>query len=74
MDVLEQRGILIEWVARVIARPDLLLRDPGDPDLMHAYGLIPERGGRVLRVVYNPGVDSDVVVTAFFDRSMKGKL
>ena len=74
IDVLEQRQIMIEWVARVVARPDLLLQDPVDPGLLHAYGPVPERGGRVLRVVYNPQADTDVIVTVFFDRSMKGKL
>ena len=74
IDVLEQREIMIEWVARVVAEPVLLLPDSVDSRLMQAFGLVPERQGRVLRVVYNPEVDSVQVVTAFFDRSMKGKL
>jgi len=72
--ILEQREITIEWVVRVITQPALVLQDTADPGLLHAYGPVPERGGRVLRVVYNPGADTDLVVTVFFDRSMKGKL
>ena len=37
-------------------------------------GRVEEREGRVLRVVYDPGEESIWVVTAFFDRSMRGKL
>jgi hypothetical protein len=72
--VLQERAILREWVERVVAEPALLLRDPADLDLVHALGLVPEREGRVLRVVYNQMIDPPRIVTAFFDRSMRGKL
>ena len=74
MGVIEERQIALEWIARVVAEPALLLADQTDPSLVHAFGRGPEREGRVLRVVYNPGADYVLVVTAFFDRSMKGKL
>jgi hypothetical protein len=76
MDVMEQREIMIEWVARVVDDPTLVVRDEYDPSLVRAFGPVPERDGRVLRVVYNPEGEGDSVwiVTTFFDRTMKGKL
>jgi hypothetical protein len=74
IEVLEQREIEIEWVARVLAEPAVMRRDPADPGLVHAFGAVPEREGRVLRVVYNQEEDSIHIVTVFFDRSVKGKL
>jgi len=74
IDVIEQRDIMIEWVTRALAEPAFVCQDGTDPDLLQASGSVPERAGRILRVVYNPATDSALVVTAFFDRSMKGKL
>ncbi len=64
----------MDWVQRAVDEPTLTMTDHGDPDLAHALAPIAERGGRVLRVVYNQGVDPVRVVTAFFDRTMRGKL
>ncbi len=44
------------------------------PDLRHALGRIPEHGDRVLRVIYNVGVDPVRIVTVYFDRKMRDKL
>ncbi|NLE12000.1 MAG: DUF4258 domain-containing protein [Actinobacteria bacterium] len=74
MEVLEQREIRLEWVARVLAEPLLVRDDPKDPSLVQAFGRIRERDGRVLRVVYTQNEGSIYLVTVFFDRSMKGKL
>jgi len=45
-----------------------------DTELTHALERISEHGNRVLRVVYNASVEPYTVVTAYFDRAMKGKL
>jgi hypothetical protein len=74
LDVLHERTIDPSWVERAVADPDLVLRDVADPQVVHALAVIPEREGRVLRVVYNAEGASAHVVTAFFDRSMRGKL
>jgi hypothetical protein len=42
--------------------------------LRHALRPIAEFGYRVIRVIYNESRDPVHVVTAYFDRSMKGKL
>ena len=76
MDVLEQREVSIKRVARVLEDPALVLMDDSDPHLFRSYGCVPEREGRVLRVVYDLESDGDLVwvITTFFARSMKGKL
>jgi hypothetical protein len=73
-DVLEERRIPIDWITRVIEAPVLLGEDSEDKQLIHALAPIAEREGRVLRVVYNRRADSISVITAYFDRSMRGKL
>jgi hypothetical protein len=46
--------------------------DPHDPTLSRAWRRIPKRGGRVLRVVFRPAEEADiVVVTVFFDRGAR---
>ena len=66
--VLRERAIELEWVERVLSQPERTAWDRDDPALRHALGAIPERDGRILRVVYDPGVRPWRVVTAFFDR------
>jgi hypothetical protein len=41
--------------------------DFADPTLVHALRAIPEKGFRVLRVIYNETVDPMAVVTVYFD-------
>ena len=69
-----QRGVSVEWVARVLARPQRTEPDRRDASLQHALGRIAERDGRVLRVVYNDTVVPWRVVTVYFDRTQRHKL
>jgi len=73
-DVIEERMIDPSWVALTVDSPEATLRDARDPEITHALRRIPEHGNRVLRVVYNHTVDPQRVVTAYFDRTLKGKL
>jgi hypothetical protein len=73
-DVLDERQIPSEWVVRAVRNPSLVCPDEEDAELLHALAAVPEREGRVLRVVYNQGADGLRIVTAFLDRSMRGKL
>lgn len=73
-DVIKEREISEEWVERVLDLPEMMEADPLDDDLEHRLGKIKEYGNRVLRVVINKGVSPVRVVTAYFDRKMKGKL
>lgn len=72
--VMAEREILEIWVERVLVSPERTEPDATDPLLRHALGRIPERDDRVLRVVYNETVHPWRVVTAYFDRAMRGKL
>ncbi len=72
--VMAEREILEGWVERVLFRPERTEPDVTDPLLRHALGRIPERDDRGLRVVYNETVHPWRVVTAYFDRAMRGKL
>jgi hypothetical protein len=68
------RGIALEWIERVLASPTRIEADRDDCNATHALAVIPERGGRVLRVIYNHTTNPPHLVTVYFDRSMKGKL
>ena len=63
-----QRCIAKSWIDRVLARPLALERDEEYSALRHALGRIPERGDKILHVVYNETVKPWSVVTVFFDR------
>jgi hypothetical protein len=73
-DALVDREIDPAWVERALARPERTEPDREDPSLRHALRRIPERDGRVLRVVYNPTVVPWRVVTVYFDRGQRKKL
>lgn len=66
-----ERGIEMSWVERTLDAPERVEADPGDPSLLRAFGAIPERDGRILRVVYRPAGGAAFVVTAFFDRGAR---
>lgn len=73
-NVIAERRIPGEWVARVLKHPARLELDRYDSTLQHALAPIPENDGRVLRVVYNDAVRLWQVVTAYFDRKERGRL
>ena len=68
-----EREIRVEWVLRTVENPEFRSVDSADSDLERFFCHIPERGGRVLRVVVNTRVYPWRIITVFFDRKMKGK-
>lgn len=54
--------------------PERTLPHADDPQLTHALRIIPEFDYRVLRVTYNHTRQPALIVTAYFDRTMKEKL
>lgn len=62
-----RRKIRAEWVAATSTDPGRIENDDFDPALAHALRPIPERGFRMLRVIYNETRDPVVVVAAYFD-------
>ena len=67
-----ERMITEQWVKRVIAEPDLRTPDPEDAEVERFYKSIPEQGDRVLRVAVNTRFAPWRVLSAFFDRGMRG--
>jgi hypothetical protein len=72
--VITERSIELEWLERVLVKPEKIEADRDDPELKHALGRIPEHGDRVLRVVYNVAARPVRVVTVYFDRTLRNKL
>lgn len=66
-----QRKIEMDWIAKTLAYPARTENDIDDPDLAHALLAIPEKGFRVLRVIFNETVNPLAVVTAYFDDEVK---
>ena len=66
--MLQERRILEGWVWRTVDFPDSI--ELGDDDNMHYMKAIPERNGRVLRVVINETTEPNRIVTLFFDRRL----
>ena len=71
---MRERGIDLLWVQRVVENPARTEPDRLDPAVTHALAGIPEFGDRVLRVIYNANVQPWRIITAYFDRGMKGRL
>jgi Domain of unknown function (DUF4258) len=69
---LVDRKITPEWVLRTIENPIWTLDHETDPELQHLFRRIPEKGQRVLHVVFNR--NESHVVTAYFDRNMRKRL
>lgn len=67
-EVMREREIPASWIERTLASPVDDGSDPSDPNLRRAYAPIPERDGRMLRVVYAEDGDGLRVITAFLDR------
>lgn len=72
--VIAERGINPSWIEHVLEKPLWTERDRTDNELGHALGRIPGYGDRVLRVIYNDTATPWLIVTAYFDRSMRDTL
>jgi len=71
-DVIAERKLEIAWIERTSRAPELI--QEAEDGTRHFMARIPEREGRVLRVVVNPAADPWLVVTALLDRRMKGRI
>ena len=72
--VMEERQIPVQWMGPTVTSPELRLPDPDGEEIERRFLRIPESGGRVLRAVVNNKAVPELVVSVFFDRSMRGKL
>ena len=69
--VIASRRIALVWIEDALSYPTRIEVDQEDPALLHVLRPIPERGFRVLRVIYNETLDPLMVVTAYFDEEVK---
>ncbi len=67
----EAGEVLEAWIAETLAAPDWSGEDKLRPGVLRAWRLIPEFGGRVLRVAYRMEDGQMLVITAFFDRGAR---
>jgi hypothetical protein len=65
------RQIERAWIEATIDQPERTEPDPHDPALTRVWRRIPERGGRVLRVVFRRSEGDIVVVSTVFDRGAR---
>ncbi|QQR79426.1 MAG: DUF4258 domain-containing protein [Deltaproteobacteria bacterium] len=72
--VLDERKIKEDWLIQVIENPLSIENDREDPELLHHLGKISDFENRVLRVIIKKETSPIEVITAYFDRKMKGKL
>jgi len=70
-EMLAERGIESEWIERTVLDPDAVESDPKHADRIRAFKALPERDGRVLRVVYVRLGEAYRVITLFLDRSRR---
>lgn len=69
LSMAQERGICQEWIRTTIENPDYTeLREDGT---MHYISSIPERKGKFLRVIVNPSVHPQRIITVFFDRRIQ---
>lgn len=58
----------------MLVDPALVLPDAVDAELEHRLAIIADYDNRVLRVIVRRNTDPTMLITAYFDRTMKGKL
>lgn len=63
----QKRKVQEAWIAATLEHPARTENDEEDPTLVHALRAIPEKGFRVLRVIYNESSTPVRIVTAYFD-------
>jgi hypothetical protein len=73
-EVIKEREILMEYIERVINSPELIESDSEDDGLQHLMMKIKENDNRILKVIVAKDSDPVRIITAYYDRSMRGKL
>lgn len=68
-EMLKERSIQKSWVRKAIEQPET--KETQEDGTVHYIRTIDEFGGRHLRVVVNPDVQPQKIVTQFFDRRLR---
>ena len=72
--MVEARASRLDWLERVLVNPERTESDRADSELRHAICRIADNDGRYLRVIYNASATPWRIVTACFDRGLRGEL
>ncbi|UZF91965.1 DUF4258 domain-containing protein [Bosea sp. NBC_00550] len=66
--MMAERSIERAWVELTVLEPDQVEPDLRNPEVTRAFRTLPERDGRVLRVVYRRTDTHFRIITMFLDR------
>lgn len=72
--VIIERNIKKTWILETFRYPDKVEIDQKNINLEHKLKVITQNDNRVLRIVCNISENPPLIVTAFLDRRMKGKM
>jgi hypothetical protein len=67
--MMHEREIVEDWVKSTVLDPDMT--EQREDDEVHYLKKIPQKRGKVLRVIVNPSVNPERVITVFFDRRVQ---
>ena len=70
-DAILERELEQSWIERTVREPEWSRPDPRRPGVERRFCVIPEFGGRVLRVACIETADEIRVLTVFFDRNAR---
>ncbi|WP_454633377.1 DUF4258 domain-containing protein [Bradyrhizobium cenepequi] len=68
---LQERHIDPKWIEEAVANPDWTQADPRDPTVKRRFKILPQFGGRVLRVACVETISSIRIISAMFDRNAR---
>lgn len=69
--VLRERQLEREWIERTVQSPEWTQNDAMNSDAGRRFGAVPEREGRILRVVCVETADEIRIISAFLDRKAR---
>ena len=70
-EMLQRRGLALEWVEDTLLNPSMVKADANDPTLKLAFKQVEQAGNKWLRIVYRMDKNTHLVITAFFDRDQE---
>lgn len=65
-----RRKIKLEWIEIALDHFIKTQTDLEDSSLVHVFYPVPEKGFRVLRVIYNETISPVTIVTAYFENEV----
>lgn len=66
--VLIERNLIKDWVERTVYQPEWRTKDPSDVHIERRFRAVPERQGRILRVICVENSVEIRIISVFLDR------